>query len=407
MKYIILIGDGMADYPIAGLGEATPLEAAATPNMDSLAACGRFGLFRTVPEGLPPGSDVANLSILGYDPRKYYTGRAPLEAASIGVKLNAGDIAFRCNLVTLEPEGSSLVMNDYSAGHISTEEAGPIINTLDRELSGEGVRFYAGTGYRHLMVIGNLKGAIKTTPPHDISDKKIDDWLPKGEDADRLKRIMERSREVIKAHPVNLKRTCLGKKPATSVWLWGQGKSPSMPTIKDRFGVEGSIISAVDLMKGIGICAGLKVITVPGATGYLDTNYKGKAEYALNSLKTMDFVCVHVEAPDEAGHKGALKEKLRAIEDFDREIVGRVLIGLRDFKDWKIMVLTDHPTPVALKTHTSDPVPFAMCGSSAFCNKGSARFSEKEAGETGVLVEDCVAMLEEFFGRTELVCDAG
>ncbi len=407
MKHIILIGDGMGDYPVAELGDITPLEAAATPNMDSLAACGRFGLFRTVPEGMPPGSDVANLSILGYDPKKYYTGRAPLEAASIGVKLGEGDIAFRCNLVTLKPQGNSFVMDDYSAGHISTEEAGPIINTLDNEFSREGVRFYAGTGYRHLMVIGDLKGSMKTTPPHDISDKMIEDWLPKGEDADRLGRIMERSRDIIRAHPVNLKRIASGKKPATSIWLWGQGKSPSMPTIKEMFGVDGSIISAVDLMKGIGICAGLKVITVPGATGYLDTNYKGKAEYALDSLQTRDFVCVHVEAPDEAGHKGALKEKLRAIEDFDKEIVGRVLNGLKGFKDWKVVVLTDHPTPVLLKTHTSDPVPFAMCGSGAFCNKGSARFSEKEAAETGVLVEDPRAFLEEFFGKRALVCDVG
>ncbi len=405
MKYIILIGDGMADYAIDSLDNKTPLEFAETPNLDSLAGTGRFGLFQTVPPGYPPGSDVANLSVLGYDPKKYYTGRAPLEAASIGVKLAPDDMAYRCNLVTLAKKDGAVIMDDYSAGHITTDEAREIVLELDKKLSGEGVRFYPGTSYRHLMVIKG-GGALKTTPPHDISDKKIDDYLPKGAGADKLLGLMERSQEILRDNPVNGKRIAAGKKPATSIWLWGQGKAPRMPTLKERFGLEGAIISAVDLMKGIGIYAGLEVLNVPGATGYIDTNYKGKAEYALKALESKDFVCVHVEAPDEAGHNGNLKDKLKAIEDFDREIVGRVLKGIEKFKEYRVLVLPDHPTPVSLKTHTPDPVPFALCTKSAKVGeRGSAKFCEREAGETGLLVEDCKVLIEEFFGKTEQVCD--
>ncbi|MBI5492270.1 MAG: cofactor-independent phosphoglycerate mutase [Deltaproteobacteria bacterium] len=405
MKYIILIGDGMADYAIDSLDNKTPLEFAATPNLDSLAGTGRFGLFQTVPPGFPPGSDVANLSVLGYDPKKYYTGRAPLEAASIGVKLAPDDMAYRCNLVTLAKKDGATIMDDYSAGHITTDEAREIVLELDKKLSSTGVRFYPGTSYRHLMVIKG-GGNLKTTPPHDISDKKIDDYLPKGAGAEKLIGLMERSQEILKDNSVNGKRISAGKKPATSIWLWGQGKAPRMPTLKERFGLDGAIISAVDLMKGIGIYAGLEVLNVPGATGYIDTNYKGKAEYALKALEEKDFVCVHVEAPDEAGHNGNLKDKLKAIEDFDREIVGRVLKGIEKFNEYRVLVLPDHPTPVSLKTHTPDPVPFVLCTKSAKKGeRGSAKFCEREAGETGLLVEDCKVLIEEFFGRPEQVCD--
>ncbi|MBI5644243.1 MAG: cofactor-independent phosphoglycerate mutase [Deltaproteobacteria bacterium] len=404
MKYIILIGDGMADNPIDELGGKTPLEFADTPNLDSLAGTGKFGLFATVPQGFSPGSDVANLSVLGYDPKKYYTGRAPLEAASIGVKLAPSEIAFRCNLVTLASQDGSFVMDDFSAGHISTDEADLIIKDLDKGLSSAGVRFYTGTSYRHLMVSG-ANGKFKTTPPHDISDKRIDEYLPKGAGAEKLVQLMELSRGVLKDHPVNKKRIASGKKPATSIWLWGQGSAPKMPTLKERFGVDGAMISAVDLMKGIGIYAGLEILKVPGATGYIDTNYKGKAEAALDILNTKDFVCVHVEAPDEAGHNGSLKDKLKAIEDFDREIVGRVLKGVEKFKEYRILVLPDHPTPIALKTHTPDPVPFVLCTTGVTRQeRGSAKYSERGAGETGWLVEDCKVMIEEFFGRPEQVC---
>ncbi|MBI4950279.1 MAG: cofactor-independent phosphoglycerate mutase [Deltaproteobacteria bacterium] len=407
MKYIILIGDGMADNAMDELDGKTPLESVDTPNMDSLAGTGKFGLFRTVPPGFPPGSDVANLSVLGYDPKKYYTGRAPLEAASIGVKLAPAEIAFRCNLVTLAQRDGSIVMDDYSAGHITTEDADALIKSLDHALSSAGVRFYTGTSYRHLMV-SSTQGKFKTTPPHDISDKKIDEHLPKGAGAEKLVELMELSRDILKDHPVNRRRVSNGKKPATSIWLWGQGAAPSMPTLKERFGVDGAIISAVDLMKGIGIYAGLEVIKVPGATGYIDTNYKGKAEAALAALETKDFVCVHVEAPDEAGHNGNLKDKLRAIEDFDARIVGPILKGMEKFKDYRVMVLPDHPTPLAIKTHTSDPVPFALCTMGGRqVERGSAKFCEREAAETGWLVEDCETMIQEFFGRAEQVCDLG
>ncbi|GMR04961.1 MAG: cofactor-independent phosphoglycerate mutase [Thermodesulfobacteriota bacterium] len=403
MKHIILIGDGMSDNPIETLGGLTPLDYAATPNLDLLAGTGRFGLFASVPQGYAPGSDVANLSILGYDPAKYYRGRAPLEAASIGVKLGANDTAFRCNLVTLSGGGGPKVMVDYSAGHISTEEAREIISDLDNHLKGRGVRFYPGTAYRHLMVWEDapegLYKKLKTTPPHDISDKEISGHLPEGEGAEKLRELIELSWEILSAHPVNRKREAEGKRPATSIWLWGQGVAPELPTLKERFGVDGAIISAVDLMKGIGVYAGLEVINVPGITGYIDTNYKGKVEYALKALKDgKDFICVHVEAPDEAGHQGRLDDKLKAIEDFDSEIVGAMLAGLSG-EEFTLLALTDHPTPVELKTHTSDAVPFAQCTSEELKTKrGNAKFSEKEAGETGILVDDCEVFMEEFFG---------
>ena len=399
MKYIILIGDGMADSPIAELGNRTPLEAANTPNMDALAGSGSFGLFRTVPDGYSPGSDVANLSVLGYSPAKYYTGRAPLEAASIGVKLGPTDIAFRCNLVTLVEKDGSTIMGDYSSGHITTEDAAGMIPDLDRALQPEGVRLYLGTSYRHLMVWKDGEKALKTTPPHDISDKVIDDYLPRGERAEKLVRLMMLSQGVLKDHPVNRQRIAAGKKPATSIWLWGQGSAPAMPTIKERFGVDGAIISAVDLMKGIGIYAGLEVIKVPGATGYIDTNYEGKAQAALKALESKDFVCVHVEAPDEAGHNGDLKDKMRAIEDFDSRIVGPVLKGAEKFGEFSVMVLPDHPTPIAIKTHTRDAVPFVLYRSG---QKGSpVKYCEKNAMATGLLADDCRALAEEFYGKAE------
>ncbi|MFQ5353472.1 MAG: cofactor-independent phosphoglycerate mutase [Thermodesulfobacteriota bacterium] len=400
MKYIILIGDGMSDLPLERLGGKTPLEHAATPNMDRIAGAGSYGLFATVPEGYKPGSDVCNLSIFGYAPAKYYTGRAPLEAASIGVKLNGTDTAFRCNLVTLS-EGEPAVMNDYSAGHITTEEASDIIATLDSECEGLGVRFYPGTSYRHLMVWENAPGGLyeklKTTPPHDISDKEVAPYLPSGEGAEKLRELMELSRRVLAGHPVNQERKARGQNPATSIWLWGQGVAPSMPGIKERFGLTGGIISAVDLMKGIGVYTGLEVINVDGATGYIDTNYEGKVEAALKALEDKDLVCVHVEAPDEAGHQGSLPDKLKAIEDFDSKVVGKVLAGLEG-QDFKVLVITDHPTPVELKTHTSDPVPFAISASGELAGGegGSKKFSESGGAHSGLLVDDCSAFIDGF-----------
>jgi 2,3-bisphosphoglycerate-independent phosphoglycerate mutase len=369
MKYIILLGDGMADRPHADLGGKTCLQAAKKPNMDLLASRGQVGMVRTVPEGFPPGSDVANLTVMGYDPRKYYSGRSPLEAASIGIKLGPDDVAFRCNLVTLRlsgvksavsGKGRRAIMEDFSAGHITTQEARILIEEIDSKLGSDHLRFYPGVSYRHLMVWKGGKDKIECTPPHDIQDKDILDYLPRGEGDDVINALMEASTELLLAHPVNKARQESGKRMANSIWLWGQGKRPSMPTFREKFGIEGSMISAVDLTKGIGIYAGFEVINVPGATGWLDTNYVGKAEHALFSLKTKDIVYVHVEAPDEAGHTGDLKGKLKAIEDFDEFVVGNIMHGMKQFDKYRIMVLPDHPTPIEIRTHSSDPVPFII-----------------------------------------------
>ena len=396
MKYVILIGDGMSDYPIEELGNKTPLQAAKTPNMDKLVQKGTIGLVRTVPEGFPPGSDVAILSVLGYDPKRYYTGRSPLEAASIGVNLGPHDLALRCNLVTLAERDAKIYMDDFSAGHISTDEAKDIIRDIDKELGENGIRFYPGMSYRHLMVWHGGPDGLETTPPHDISGKEIKDYLPKGKSSEKLIQLLNSSQMFLKGHPVNVKREEEGHKPANSIWLWGQGRKPDMPTLKERFGIKGSIISAVDLVKGVGIYGGLNVVNVPGATGYIDTNYKGKAEYALKELEKGDFVCVHVEAPDEAGHNGDLKNKIKAIEDFDREVVGRVVDGLGRFKEYRMLVLPDHPTPIAKKTHTRDPVPFVIYPSKE--NNGKA-FTEAEAKASGLFVEEGHKLIERLFER--------
>ncbi|WP_048178947.1 cofactor-independent phosphoglycerate mutase [Methanosarcina siciliae] len=358
MKYAVLIGDGMADYPIEELGGRTILQAARTPAMDSIAARGKAGLAKTVPEGFPPGSDVANMSIFGYDPAIYYSGRAPLEAASMGVHLAADDVAFRCNLVTIE-NGK---IKDYSAGHISSDEAEILIDTLDFELRTEKVRFYPGISYRHLIVAGNDLGAeTECTPPHDITGEKKDDYLPGGKDGEFFSDLIEASTVVLELHPVNLKRVQEGKNPANSIWVWGQGYAPKFRTFQELYGKSGAIISAVDLLKGIGIYAGLDVIEVPGATGYLDTNYEGKASAAIEALKTRDFVFVHVEAPDEAGHEGSLVKKMKAVEDFDSRIVAPILKHVEASDEpFTILVLPDHPTPISVKTHTRDPIPFAI-----------------------------------------------
>ncbi|MBI5232796.1 MAG: cofactor-independent phosphoglycerate mutase [Deltaproteobacteria bacterium] len=396
MKYVILIGDGMADYPIDELGGRTPLEYAETPNMDRLANEGMLGLFKSVPDGFPPGSDVANLSILGYDPRLYYTGRAPLEAASIGVKLSPDDLAMRCNLVTLSSGRDGLVMDDYSAGHITTDEAKAIVLDLDKGLSKEGMRFYPGKSYRHLMVWEGGPNGLKTTPPHDISDKAIGPHLPSGKGSETLHRLMEMSQGILKNHPVNIKRHSQGKKSADSIWLWGEGRAPSMPTLKERFSLTGAIISAVDLMNGIGIYAGLEVIKVPNITGYIDTDYDAKASYALGALKRHGFVCVHVEAPDEAGHNGILKDKLTAIEDFDKKVVGAVVKGLEALGPYRLLVITDHPTPISLRTHTSDPVPFVLSGDVI---KGVGRsFSEGSAKAAGLFIKEPSGLMQRLFG---------
>jgi 2,3-bisphosphoglycerate-independent phosphoglycerate mutase len=358
MKYIVLIGDGMADEPLLEIGNQTVLQASNTTNMDYLVKNGRAGLARTVPEGMPPGSDVANMSIIGYDPEKYYTGRSPLEAASMKIELEKNDVAFRCNLITIKDE----MIADYSSGHITSEEAEQIIKTVQEELGTDDFSFYPGISYRHLMIAKNgLSVNAECTPPHDVIDEKRDLHMPKGEGSEVLIELTEASMELLKNHPVNIKRREEGKNTADSIWLWGQGFAPAFTPFEELYGLKAAVISAVDLVKGIGMYAGCDIIEVPGATGYLDTNYIGKAEHAIEALKDHDVVFVHVEAPDEAGHMGDLKAKIQAIEDFDGKVVGTILKAAKEYgEDISIMVLPDHPTPVALRTHTSNPIPFAI-----------------------------------------------
>jgi len=386
MKYIVLLGDGMSDEPIAELGDKTPLEAAKTPNMDRLARNGKIGLAATVPEGYPPGSDVANLSVFGYNPAECYTGRSPLEAASMGVDLAPEDVAFRLNFIWLEAHYGKLYMGDFSAGHISTDEASLLIETLQDELGGDEFNFYPGVSYRHLMVWKNGKDQLMFTPPHDITTHSIEGHLPQGDGAEVLLDLTNSAQMLLNNHPVNNQRVAEQKLPANSVWFWGHGRKPVMETYQQRYGLTGAVISAVDLIRGIGVNAGLDIIEVPGATGYLDTNYRGKAEHAIEALKTSDFVYVHVEAPDEAGHGGLLKEKIEAIESFDRDVVGTILDNLEEIGDCQILVTPDHPTPVAKRTHTSDPVPYVLYDSRQDLASPAQSYSEIQAKKHGDVV---------------------
>ncbi len=394
MKYVILQGDGMADYPLDQLGGKTPLEVAATPNMDWLASHGVFGLAHTIPEGFPPGSDVGNMSILGYDPALYHTGRSPLEAASMGVTLGLKDIAFRCNFVTLKKAGDDSIMEDFTAGHIPSEEASEIIRDLNRQLGENGIEFHPGVSYRNLMVWrGGMEG-MNTTPPHDITDQKVATYLPEGEGADRLCKLMKSSEALLAQHPVNRRREKKGKKRATTIWLWGQGRAPKLPTLKARFGIDGGVIAAVDIINGLGVYAGLERIPVPGITGYLDTNFKGKGEYGLRTLEQKDLVFVHVEAPDEAGHMGDAEKKIQAIEDFDEKVVGTMLRGMDRWPEWKILLLPDHPTSTALKTHVADPVPFVLFSSGEKDKPKSFGFNETDAKKSGIVAQNAFQLME-------------
>ncbi|GAB4367027.1 MAG: cofactor-independent phosphoglycerate mutase [Deltaproteobacteria bacterium] len=398
-KYVILIGDGMADWPIPALGGKTPLEAARKPNMDFMASEGALGMVQVVPTEMYPGSDVSNLSILGYDPAEVYTGRSPLEAASMGVELRGDDVAVRCNVVALKHSGADSEMEDFSAGHIETAEAAALLESLQRRVDGKGVRFHPGVSYRHLMVWPGGNDAVTTTPPHDIHGKKITEYLPKGEGSELLLELMEISREVFADHPVNRKRIAAGKLPGNSIWLWGQGKAPRMVSFRDRHGLSGSVVAAVDLIKGIGVYAGFRQVNVPGATGYTDTNFRGKGEYALRELEERDFVLIHVEAPDEAGHNGDAPTKVRAIERIDEEILGPLLERSRTKGDLGILVLPDHPTPVEIRTHSQEPVPFAFypvpAGLTAFPGK---RYTEADGRATGQVVERGTSLIGYLLG---------
>jgi 2,3-bisphosphoglycerate-independent phosphoglycerate mutase len=405
MKYVVIIGDGMADRPMAELNGMTILQKAVKPNMDWLAGRGVCGMVRTIPAGLPPGSDVANLSIMGYDPRQYYTGRAPLEAVSMGIRMGDEDVAYRCNLVTLSLNGGSshAVMIDHSSGHITSEEGRELIAALSKALGEEDVIFYPGVSYRHLMIWKKGSVAPECTPPHDILDKKIDTYLPSGDESGRLRDMMQRSQAILKEHPVNKKRRADGKRTADSIWLWGQGKRPSVPTYNEKYGIRGALISAVDLTKGLGLCAGLDIINVPGATGWIDTNYAGKAEYALNALADNDFIYIHVEAPDEAGHAGSLEYKLKAVEDLDSKLIGPLLAGMKErFGDFRVLLMPDHATPVSVRTHTDEAVPFVIYDSRGSMGNSCAAYDESIAADSGrVIFEKGYNLMDQFI-RGEL-----
>jgi 2,3-bisphosphoglycerate-independent phosphoglycerate mutase len=363
MKYVILLGDGMSDWPVTELGDKTPLQAANTPHMDRLARLGKTGQAHTIPEGMLTGSDVAALTILGYDARHLYTGRSPLEAASIGIQLQPTDVAFRCNLVVLGETDGQRTMVDFSGGHITTEEARQLIDTLNEELGNAAFEFYPGVSYRHCLVWREGRLGLKLTPPHDITGRSIAEYLPSGDGAAELQRMMDTSQAIFRDHPINRHRREHGEPPISSIWLWGAGKRPQIPSFGEKYGLTGAVISAVDLHKGLAIYAGLEPINVPGATGWLDTNYAGKVDYALKALQSKDFVFLHVEAPDEAGHQGDVQAKVQAIEDFDAKVVGPMLEGLpKHFDAYRVLLLPDHPTPIALKTHVREPVPIALYG---------------------------------------------
>ncbi len=386
-KYVLLIGDGMADYPIPELDGKTPLEIAQTPNMDRIASC-RIGRVKTIPEGMEPGSDIANLSLLGYDPKVYHTGRAPFEAASMGVRLMPAEVAFRMNLVTLDRKSDrEIIMLSHSSGDISTQEARQIVESLRQEMVNPAIKIYPGIAYRHLLVWSQGPEEAETIPPHDVLDQNMAPYL-NHTGQNPIPGLIRLSWNILKNHPVNMERRKKGLKEANSIWLWGQGKTPELPLFKDKYGLRGGVISAVDLLKGIGFYAGFKAIEVDGATGYLDTNYRGKAEGALKGLDHLDFMFVHVEAPDEASHNGNISEKIEAIEAFDEKVVGTVLKGMAGPGDYRIMVASDHLTPISKRTHTSEPAPFAWASIKELESAPEGYgFTEKSATESGLTFE--------------------
>lgn len=395
MKYVVVIADGMADHPVESLGGLTPMAWLDKPVMDGLARAGRCGMAKTVPDGMAPGSDVANLSIFGYDPAESFSGRAPLEAASMGVAMADDDVAFRCNLVTFAADGGVTVMDDYSAGHIKTDEARPFIEFLDRNLGISGVRLFPGVSYRHLLIWNGGEWRMRTTPPHDISDKPADPHLPSGDGSEFIRRIMARSRELLSGCELNKARVADGRKEVSSVWLWGQGRRPQMTKFTDRFGLSGMVISAVDLIRGIGMLAGLPSHPVPGITGYLDTNFEGKAAGALDVLRDHDICFVHIEACDETSHEGSLDKKLDSMRALDGRFMRPLVAGLDAYENYRLLLVIDHPTPVHLKTHVAEPVPFVIYEKG--CVKdGVAKYSEKDCAATGLYFDEGHELIRHF-----------
>ena len=399
MKYLVVLYDGMADYPVPALDGKTPMELAKKPLLDKLARFGKVGTVKTVADGLKPGSDIANMSVLGYNPKECYTGRSPLEAVSIGVDMKDTDIIFRTNLVTLSDEENyeDKTMVDYSAGDISTAEAAEIIKSVQEHFGNEKFAFYSGVAYRHCLVWNN--GTLdlgKMTPPHDISGKVIGEHLSDSENAKELIAMMKESYDFLMEHPVNKERMAKGERPANSIWLWGEGTKPSLSNFKEKYGVDGSIISAVDLLKGIAKCAGMGSPDVDGATGYIDTNFEGKADCAIEELKTKDFVYIHIEAPDECGHRNEPENKVKAIEMIDEKVLARVLPELDKYDDYKVMVLPDHPTPIVTMTHAGDAVPYLIYQKSKASDNGIESFTENTAKEAGNYVEVGYSLMDSF-----------
>jgi len=390
-KYAIIVPDGAADEPIEELGNKTALEAAETPNMDKISTEGRQGIVRTVPENMEPGSDVAQMSLLGYDPRQYYSGRAPIEAVARNIKLSPSDWVFRCNLVTIA-DGK---MADHSAGHISSEEAGKLIKELNEQFGNDQIRFHPGVSYRHLLVFKGLDFDIKTHPPHDYIGTAIENILPRGKGAELLIDLMARSQQLFANHDINKVRRDLGENQVSSIWLWGQGRKAGMERFQKRFGIKGATITAVDLVRGISKLIGFDLIDVPGATGFVDTNYEGKASAAIEALDKYDLVFVHIEAPDEASHSGNAEMKKKAVEQIDKHIVGPVLEALQSYESWRILVAPDHPTPVRSCAHSTEPVPFAMAGTgiTGILHK---TFNEANAAKSGFRIDNGFELMEYF-----------
>lgn len=392
MKYALILPDGAADEPIEELDGRTPLEAAHIPSMNWIAANGRVGRVKTCPDTFDPGSDVCTLSVVGYDPNTYHTGRAPIEAAAKRIKLQSDELVFRCNLVTIV-DGC---MEDFSAGHIPQAEACKLIEDLQAEFGDDRITFHTGVGYRHLMTMKGAAGMkLKCKPPHDIPGEEVARYLPTGKGSEEIRALMARAQELLAGHEVNQVRRDLGENPATSIWLWGQGTTPRMPSFKERFGLRGAAITAVDLIRGVALCVGWSLIEVEGATGYIDTNYRGKGEAAVEALDDVDIIAVHVEAPDEMGHNGDAALKIKALEEIDEHIVKPVLNKLRSSGEWRILCVPDHPTPVAKRIHTSDPPPFCMAGPDVAPDRAE-KFSEAAAAETGLVIDPGYELMEFF-----------
>jgi 2,3-bisphosphoglycerate-independent phosphoglycerate mutase len=400
MKYVVILGDGMADWKVEELGGKTPLQYSNTENFDYFAKHGEVGMVKTVPTGMNPGSDTANLAVFGYDPAIYYSGRSPYEAASIGVPMEATDVTFRCNFVTLsqEEEYGNRVMLDHSSDEITTAEATVLLAAVREAFATEEIEFHEGISYRHIMLWHEAPYEFKLIPPHDIIGKTVRDFMPKGPGSEKIHEMMEKSANLLKDHPVNLARIARGLKPANSIWIWGEGKKPLLTNFEEKYGLKGSVISAVDLIKGIGLCADMNIVEVEGATGNVHTNFKGKADAALKELENgADFVYVHVEAPDECGHRNELGNKVKSIELLDEKVAKVIKEGLdKRGEAYKILVLPDHPTPLAIRTHTGDPVPFVIYDSTKKVNVEEATYDEEYANSTGLYIEEGYKLMDLF-----------